>query len=118
LSRDKSSSKNPGTNSSVPGQSHCLIVKKEKNAKNAKIVQKKKKKYSFFPSVPWLSWDIPRPDGTDYQNPLTASPVAKCQITVLGPWPVLWQDFELVLLSLCPGTMKGLLSYGHFFQGQ
>jgi hypothetical protein len=117
LSRDKSSSKNPGTNSSVPGQSHCLIVKKEKNAKNAKIVQRKNN-YSFFPSVPWLSWDILRPDGTDYQNPLTASPVAKCQITVLGPWPVLWQDFELVLLSLCPGTMKGLLSYGHFFQGQ
>ena len=86
--------------------------------KMQKLSKKRKKKYSFFPSVPWLSWDIPRPDGTDYQNPLTASPVAKCQITVLGPWPVLWQDFELVLLSLCPGTMKGLLSYGHFFQGQ
>ena len=25
-------------------------------------------------------------------------------------WPVLWQDFELVPLSLCPGTMKELLS--------
>ena len=25
-------------------------------------------------------------------------------------WPIPWQDFELVLLSLCPGTMRELLS--------
>ena len=31
-----------------------------------------------------------------------------CPVT--GSCPVPWQDFELVLLSLCPGTMKGILS--------
>ena len=32
--------------------------------------------------------------------------------------PVPWQDFELVPLSLCPGTMKELLSRCPFVPGQ
>ena len=63
--------------------------------------------YSFFPSIPWLSRDIPGQEGTTCQNLVLARPMAKCQNPSRS---IPWQDFELVPLSLCTKTMKSFLS--------
>ena len=63
--------------------------------------------YSFFPSIPWLSRDIPGQEGTTCQNLVLARPMAKCQNPSRS---TPWQDFELVPLSLCTETMKSFLS--------
>ena len=93
-----SSIKHPGTNASVPG---CLRTNK------VKIFQKIVTFYSFFPSFPWLSWKIPGRDATGCQNPVPARIWTGCPSLSC---PVPWQDFELVLLSFCPGITKDLLS--------
>ena len=78
---------------------------------------------SFLPSVPWLSRDNPGRDKTGWQNPVPACPVAKYQNPVLShvpSWfltgcpgrscPVTRFWASPTALSLCPGTMKELLS--------
>ena len=54
-------------------------------------------------------------DGTvrDFDSLSRPVPLPVLSLPVLRPFlscPIPWQDFELVPLSLCPGTMKKLLS--------
>ena len=113
LSQDKSSSKNPGTNSSVPGRL------------GTKNVQKRPKfsKKNFLLLFPFCPMIVPGFSGTgrDRLSKSRPSPshgkISKpCPVPCPRFWlavparPGLWQDFELVLLSLCPGTMKEFLS--------
>ena len=51
---------------------------------------------SFLPSVPWLSRDISGRDGTGWQNPVPACPVAKYQNPVPSHVPAR-------ILTGCPG---------------
>jgi hypothetical protein len=66
----------------IPGQKK--MSKKVKNCKKKFFFQKLSIFLLFFPSVPWLSRDIPGWDGTGCQNPGPARPVAKYQNSVLA----------------------------------
>ena len=113
LFRDKSIRKNSGTNSSVPGDPRTkslpdLPKKLQKILKNGDLFFFFKicNFLLFFPSI--LHPVLGR-DGTGCQNPVLDGPVAQ-EVKILS-WPIPWQDFELVPLSLCPGTMEVLLSF-------
>ena len=129
LSGDKSSSKNSRTNSSVqwrpwtkPLSDWQKNSKKMKNwqflffFENCNFLTFFLLCSTFFPFFLWIFLDR-----TGCQNPVPARPIAKCQNLILAcslakfwacPVVPLSRDDKgtSVPLSLCPGTMKRLLS--------
>ena len=107
LSRDNGRSKNSGRIFSVPGRSNTKSITqwpKNLSKKNKKFFKKVKNCifflfYSFCPA----SWSR---TGQDRQSKYQPGP---WQYVKIPYRPVPRQDFELVPLSLCPGTMRELL---------
>ena len=88
------------------------VPKQEKDVLKQEITEKKSIFSMFFLS--FLSRGTSR-DGTGQAVKIPSRPVPSRPVPSR---PVPWQNFELVLLSLCPGTMEELLSRCPFVPGQ
>ena len=101
--RDSQNSGRDGPGQPKSGTGHgTKRDRAEKDVQKQEIIEKKPIFSTLFLS--FLSRGTSR-DGTGHPVKIPARPVP-------------WQDFELVPLSLCPGTMKELLSRCPFVPGQ
>ena len=86
--------------------SHCPFVPGQKTFSCPTVPLSQNKSSSENPET---NSSVPGYSGMGQAVKIPSWPVPWQNVKILSQ-PVLWQDFELVPLSLCPGTMKRLLS--------